>query len=126
MIEFDFWKNINTFLLIISIPLTFVVYKSSLKKNLTVIVSDRYLPSYLRRAVAYFIDLVICLNIGWLIMKVLPMTNYVHWLYIYLPLFTVIIFLYFVLLESSAIKGTLGKLSMGIEVVNIDGTGVSI
>ena len=41
-------------------------------------------------------------------------------------LLIVILFLYFILLESSPVKGTLGKLSMGIEIVNRDGTGQTI
>ncbi len=122
----DFWKYVNTALLLLSVPLSFWVYRISLKRNAEICISVDLLPSYLRRVVAYCIDWVICLNIAWGIVKVLSVTNFIHWALAFPVLLIVILFLYFILLESSPVKGTLGKLSMGIEIVNRDGTGQTI
>lgn len=126
VLEINFWKYINTALLLLSVPLSYWVYRLSIKRNTDVVVSVNLLPSYLRRAVAYCIDWIICLNIAWWIIKLLSALNFVHWAIAFPILLTVILFLYFVLFESSRIKGTLGKLSMGIEIINRDGTRQSV
>ena len=121
-----FWKYVNTALLLLSVPLSFWVHRISLKRNAEVSISVDLLPSYMIRAIAYFIDLVICLNIAWWIARFLSFTNFINPAISFQVLLAIILFIYFVLLESSSTKGTLGKLSMGIEIVNIDGTGQSI
>lgn len=122
----DFWKFFNAALFLLSVPLAFWVYRLSLKRNAEISISVDLLPSYLRRAVACCIDWVICLNIAWGIVKLLSVTNFIHWAIAFPILLSIILFLYFVLFESSSTKGTLGKLSMGIEIVNRDGTGQNI
>ena len=52
----DFWKYFNTALLLLSVPLAFWVYRLSSKRNAEILISVDLLPSYLRRAVAYFIS----------------------------------------------------------------------
>lgn len=122
----DLWKFINTALLVLSVPLAYLFYRVSLKRNSEIVISINLLPSYLRRAIAYCVDWVICLNIAWGLIKLLSVTNFFHWAITFQVLLTVILFFYFVLLESSPMKGTLGKFSMGMEIVNRDGTGQNI
>lgn len=126
MLDISVWKYINIALLVISLPLTFFVYRMSLQRNSLITVDPKRRASYLRRAVAYLIDLVICLNIAWLIIKGLTIINFAHWQNAFALLFTGSVFLYFVVLESSNLRGTLGKFSLGLEIVNNNGTGMSL
>ena len=120
------WKYINVFLMVFSVPLTIIVYRLSLRRNQLIELDVDRRASYIRRGIAYLIDLVICLNIAWLIIKGLTITNFVQWQLAFAILFSVCVFLYFVLLESSRMKGTLGKFSLGLEIVNKDGTGMTL
>lgn len=126
MLDISIWKYINIFLMVASVPLTFVVYRMSLRRNSMIELKLQQRACYIRRAIAYLIDLIICLNIAWLIIKLLTVTNFVNWQIGFAVLFTSSLFLYFVLFESSKLRGTLGKFSMGLMVVNVDGLGMSL
>lgn len=126
ILDISAWKYINIFLMVLSVPLAFLVYSMSLRRNQLIELDPARKASYIRRAIAYIIDLVICLNIAWLISKGLTVTNFVQWQLAFALLFCGSVFLYFVVLESSRMRGTLGKFSLGLEIVNNDGTGMTV
>ena len=74
----------------------------------------------IRRIIAHLIDIVLALI---LLFTILMLTGFAN-LFEVLLIFTVLVALYYVLFEASKYRGTLGKLWMGIELVDTNGSTV--
>lgn len=119
------WKIFNISLMVFSVPAFLVIVYISRKKDKFVVIGKDQVVGVVKRSIAYLIDAVICLNLGYLIYKLFGILSVNFSYSIFGSLFVFTLWLYFSLLESSRLQGTLGKYSLGMKIVKVDGTRIS-
>lgn len=126
--EFDYgniWKIINLSLMVISVPLCILFVIVSRKKDAHITIERKLVSSIFKRVLAYILDSIICLNIGYFIYKLLNVISLGFDYSTFMVLFTLTVWLYFSISESSRLQGSLGKYSLGIKIIKSDGKKIS-